>query len=87
MRSTVQVRIDDKTREKAAELFERMGLDIPTAIRMFLKQSIESNGLPFQPRIFERDVNGFSRYDAERIGRATKQLDEGRGTSHELIEI
>jgi DNA-damage-inducible protein J len=86
MRSTVQVRIDDETRIKATELFDRMGLDIPTAIRMFLKQSIESNGLPFQPRVFARDINGFSNYDSERIDRAKKQLDDGRGTIHEIIE-
>ena len=86
MRSTVQVRIDEETREKATVLFDRIGLDIPTAIRMFLKQSIESNGLPFQPRIISRDLNGFSRYDAERIEMARKQLDEGKGNYRDLIE-
>ncbi|MDR1977530.1 MAG: type II toxin-antitoxin system RelB/DinJ family antitoxin [Synergistaceae bacterium] len=87
MRSTVQVRIDEETRTKAEALFDRMGLDIPTAIRMFLKQSVESNGLPFQPRIVEKDINGFSVYDAERIKRAKKQLDERQGNIHELIEV
>jgi DNA-damage-inducible protein J len=86
MRATVQVRIDDETRREASELFERLGLDIPTAIRMFLKQSIESKGLPFQPGIVERDVNGFSPYDVSRIEKARKQIDEGRGVCHELIE-
>jgi DNA-damage-inducible protein J len=86
MRATVQVRIDDKTRREVSELFERLGLDIPTAIRMFLKQSIESKGLPFQPRIIERDANGFSPHDIDRIEKARKQIDEGRGTCHELIE-
>jgi DNA-damage-inducible protein J len=86
MRATVQVRIDDETRREASELFERLGLDIPTAIRMFLKQSIESQGLPFQPRIIERDINGFSACDARRIEKARRQTDEGHGTFHELIE-
>ena len=84
MRATVQVRIDEDTRKQANALFERIGLDMPTAIRMFLKQSIESNGLPFQPMI--KDINGFSPYDAARIDRAIKQLDAGGGTFHELIE-
>jgi DNA-damage-inducible protein J len=51
MRATVQIRIDEDTRAQASQLFERIGLDIPTAVRMFLKQSIASNGLPFQPTI------------------------------------
>ncbi|MDR1581625.1 MAG: type II toxin-antitoxin system RelB/DinJ family antitoxin [Synergistaceae bacterium] len=87
MRATVQVRIDHETRQQASELFERLGLDIPTAIRMFLKQSIEMNGLPFQPKVIERDINGFSLHDAERIEKARKQLAEGRGSRHELIEV
>jgi len=86
MRATVQVRVDEDTRKRANEVFERIGLDIPTAIRMFLKQSIESNGLPFQPMIPKRDINGFSQYDAARIDRAIKQLNAGGGTYHELIE-
>jgi DNA-damage-inducible protein J len=86
MRATVQVRIDHETRQQASELFERLGLDIPTAIRMFLKQSIEANGLPFQPRIAERDINGFSMYDAERIEKAQKQIAEGRGSRREMID-
>jgi antitoxin component of RelBE/YafQ-DinJ toxin-antitoxin module len=53
---------------------------------MFLKQSIESKGLPFQPKIIERDINGFSAYDADRIEKARRQIEEGRGTCHELIE-
>ena len=86
MRATVQVRVDEDTRKRANEVFERIGLDIPTAIRMFLKQSIESNGLPFQPMIPKRDINGFSQYDAARIARAIQQLNAGGGTYHELIE-
>ena len=85
MRATVQVRVDEDTRKRASELFERIGLDIPTAIRMFLKQSIESNGLPFQPKII-RDIDGFSQYDAARIDHAIKQLKAGAGEFHELIE-
>ena len=85
MRATVQVRVDENTRKLATELFERIGLDIPTAIRMFLKQSIESNGLPFQPGI-KKDINGFSLYDSARMERARKQLETGGGKIHELIE-
>jgi len=85
MRATVQVRIDEDTRKQASALFERIGLDIPTAIRMFLKQSIESNGLPFQPMII-KDINGFSLYDSARMEKARKQLESGGGSFRELIE-
>lgn len=86
MESTLRVSIDDETKQKAMALFGSMGLDISTAIRMFLKQSIESGCQPFQFRITERDINGFSLFDAERIAMAKKQLDAGKGRLHDLIE-
>lgn len=29
-------------------LFDRLGLDLPTAVRMFLKKSVAENGVPFE---------------------------------------
>lgn len=43
----IQVRVDSEMKEQAAEVFENIGIDIPTAIRMFLKASIRVQGLPF----------------------------------------
>ena len=30
-----------------AELYERLGIDLPTAVRMFMKRSVMVNGIPF----------------------------------------
>lgn len=43
----LQLKIDSKTKKQADNLFFSMGLDTPTAIRMFLKRSIMHNGIPF----------------------------------------
>lgn len=43
----IQVRVDSELKDKATEVFENIGIDIPTAIRMFLKASIRVQGLPF----------------------------------------
>lgn len=39
----VQIRMDAKLKEEAAEVFDKMGIDIPTAVRMFLKLLSESS--------------------------------------------
>ncbi|WEV59534.1 type II toxin-antitoxin system RelB/DinJ family antitoxin [Bifidobacterium sp. ESL0728] len=41
--------IDPELKQDAAELFEKMGLNMTTAITMFLKQSVRDGMLPFQP--------------------------------------
>ncbi len=47
--ATLQIRIDDTLRRQAAETAQAMGLDLSSAIRMFLTQMVKENGLPFHP--------------------------------------
>jgi len=44
----IQVRIDEDVKRKADALFSDLGLDTPTAIRIFLNQSIRREGMPFE---------------------------------------
>lgn len=46
--SVLQVRIDADIRKQAEELFERLGITTADAVRMFIMQSLESDGLPFE---------------------------------------
>lgn len=43
----IQVRVEDSLKKDADALFSDLGLDTPTAIRIFLKQAIKRNGIPF----------------------------------------
>ena len=45
--SLIQIRVDEDTKREADALFSRLGLDTPTAVRMFLKQALLQHGLPF----------------------------------------
>ena len=48
--ATLQIRIDDTLKKDADELFASLGLDISTAIRIFLNASVENDGIPFSVR-------------------------------------
>ena len=48
--ATLQIRVDDAMKLEADHLFSSLGLDTPTAIRIFLKSSIENAGIPFSVR-------------------------------------
>ena len=45
--AVLQVRIDSNLKHEAEELFERLGISLSDAVRMFVAQSIEQQGLPF----------------------------------------
>jgi len=42
----LQVRVSDELRTKASEISKSLGIDLTTAVRMFLQQMINERGLP-----------------------------------------
>lgn len=51
--TNVNFRLDKQTKKEAEELFEDLGLNMTTALTMFVKASIREQGIPFEVR---RDV-------------------------------
>ena len=43
----INIRTDSEVKKAAQLLFERLGMDMTTAINMFLRQAIEKKTLPF----------------------------------------
>ena len=43
----VQVRIDEDLKNQATAVYDALGIDLSTAVRMFLKRSVMVNGVPF----------------------------------------
>ena len=46
--SLLQVRVEDSLKDQAAVVFENLGIDTSTAVRMFLKRAVMENGIPFK---------------------------------------
>ena len=45
--AVLQVRIDSNLKKEAEVLFERLGISLADAVRMFVSQCIEQQGMPF----------------------------------------
>ncbi len=48
---STNISIDADVKKKAQELFAAMGLDLSTAINIYLKMAIEMQGIPFEVRL------------------------------------
>ncbi len=80
----LQLRIDDTLRKEASEIYSQLGLDLPTAIRMFLTRSVQVRGIPFSMILPEEDYKATAAVaamkrmssDAERAGVADMTLEE-----------
>lgn len=46
--AVIQLRIDEATKKEAMKIYEDLGLDLSTAIRIFLSRSIQAKGFPFE---------------------------------------
>ncbi|MBQ9719369.1 MAG: type II toxin-antitoxin system RelB/DinJ family antitoxin [Oscillospiraceae bacterium] len=52
--SVLQVRVEEGLRAQAAAIYEDLGIDLQTAVRIFLKRSVRDNGLPFGMTLSEK---------------------------------
>ena len=49
--SLLQVRVEDSLKSEAATIYEDLGIDLSTAVRMFLKRSVMEQGIPFSMKL------------------------------------
>jgi len=47
--TTLNIRIEEELKNKANKTFASMGLDMSSAVKLFLHQTVKENGLPFHP--------------------------------------
>jgi len=45
--ANINVRTDATVKAQAQQIFESIGLDLSTAVNLFLKQTVKENNLPF----------------------------------------
>lgn len=62
--SRLNMRIDGELKEQAKEVYQDLGMDLTTAVTIFLKQSVREQRLPFQPSR-EPVENIIARYEVE----------------------
>ncbi len=48
MTTTISIRIEEKTKKAAQKTLESLGLDLSSAVKMFLTQVVIDEGMPFQ---------------------------------------
>jgi len=81
--TSMNIRMDGEVKRQAQELFAQFGLDMTTAVNMFLRQSIRQRGIPF---VLQLDPF-YSEANQERLLRAAERMEKTGGTVHELIEV
>ena len=73
----VQFRVEESIRERAGEICEKVGIDIPTYMRMCLARLVQENGVPFSMKLGKvEDNKGFrAMQEASRVAENYKISD------------
>ena len=79
--AVLQVRLDDDLKNQANAVYSELGIDLSTAIRMFLKKSVLMGGIPFDTKLDESTLKAVlaveqMRDTSERNGNSEMTLDE-----------
>ena len=83
--STLQVRVDSELRKAADKFFMSAGLDMSSAVRLFLKQVVIRQRLPFDVVAVNPDPF-FSAANRRVLAESIRSLERGEGQAHELID-
>lgn len=82
-KTTANISIDSDVKMQAQELFAELGLDLSTAIGIFLRQAIRENAIPFA---ITRDIpNNETKKSIENV-RSSTDLSRGFSSVQELME-
>jgi DNA-damage-inducible protein J len=84
--TTINIRIDENIKNKAVKTFASMGLDISSAVKLFLHQSILEQRIPFEIRT----ANGYTKAYEDELLREVNQVKEdirtGKAKSYKSIK-
>ncbi len=77
----VTIRLDKNINERADQVFDSMGLNLSTAVNIFIRQALRENKIPFQIGIPVDSEN-----EQEILKESIAQDEAGRTTADESLE-
>lgn len=79
--SQIAVRVDDELKKEATAIFNELGLDMSTAVKLFLKQSVLTKSIPFKLALYERE------YSQEEVEQAKKDIQRLVKEKSKLVKL
>ena len=76
-KTSMSIRLDSEVKEQAQQVFNSLGMDMTTAINIFLRQAIQYQGLPFDVRLDE----------SRKLMEVLADLDQNRNMSQSFVIV
>ena len=82
--STLTARVDEADKKQFDEFCSSVGLTVSTAINLYVKAVLREKRIPFE---IQTQDPFYSHENVAYIMKSIQELREGKGISHELIEV
>ncbi len=83
--TTLSIRMDSEVKKRFDAFCADAGLNATVAVNMFARAVLRGNRIPFE--ITGSDDPFYSLKNQARLREAMDQIEAGKGTRHELIEV
>ncbi|TSC58879.1 MAG: DNA-damage-inducible protein J [Candidatus Peregrinibacteria bacterium Greene0416_19] len=74
----LQVRLDENLRKRAEKVFKKLGMDTPTAIRVFFTKVADVGGIPF---LLQTEEDAYTPGQIRQIDHLAARAKRGKGMS------
>jgi len=81
--TTVNIRIDEELKKQAESLFSDFGMNMTTAFTIFAKAVVRERKIPFEITASEPF---YSETNMAHLKKSIEQLNQGKGTTHDIVE-
>ena len=83
----IQLRVSDELKDEATEVYRKLGLDLSSAIRMFLARSVDLQGIPFSTVLEKEEYKAVKAAKImNEIAERSKELGLNKMTLEEINE-
>lgn len=78
--ATIQLRIDNATKKSAKTILDKLGIDMTSAIKIYLKQIVINHGIPFKLLT----ENGLTIQQEKEILKSAEEAEEGKNVTEAM---
>jgi DNA-damage-inducible protein J len=83
--TNVNIRMDKELKKQAEKLFEEFGMNMSTAVNVFIKAAVRERKIPFQIALPPDDF--YNTHNQIRLNESIKQLTNGQSQTRSLVEV
>lgn len=83
--SLIQLQVDEQLKAEVTDIYEKLGIDLSTAIRIFLTRSVQEKGIPFSMTL--KTDNYYAKAAVNAMRELSKEAEENGVADMTLDEI